>query len=326
MNLSQTVMFGAGTLDRLAHLRTDNDALSKLIQDSSVNYLPIWRGMPLFRGQALDELGFVTADHPLFRAEHLETRSTAFLGRDRHDTLYVAFDCSSWQPEGLNDHALHQFYDPTEYRHPALPEDYAFVELRKVMTGLSPTHAEVAATGKALIGWHQTHGFCPKCGTKNTPEMAGWQRMCSNCGTRSFPRTDPVAIMLVTYGSAVLLGRSFFWPKGMYSLLAGFIEPGETLEGAVRREVFEEVGVKIGSVRYLASQPWPFPASLMFGCHGEALTKDINIDATEIEDALWLTKDDLLCAFAGEIPEIKPAREGAIAHDLLRYWLAGYLD
>ncbi|MCY4301823.1 MAG: NAD(+) diphosphatase [Aestuariivita sp.] len=326
MKLLQTVTFGAGTLDRLAHLRADNDTLSKLIQDSRVNYLPIWRGKPLFRGQVLNELGFVTADHPLFRTEPHETRSTAFLGRDRHDTLYVAFNCSSWQPEDFDEHQLHQFYDPTEYRHPTLPDDYAFVELRKVMTCLSPTHAEVAAIGKALIGWHQTHGFCPNCGSKNKPEMAGWQRMCSSCGTRSFPRADPVAIMLVTYGSAVLLGRSFFWPKGMYSLLAGFIEPGETLEGAVRREVFEEVGVKIGSVRYLASQPWPFPASLMFGCHGEALTKDINIDRTEIEDALWITKDDLLRAFAGEIPEIKPAREGAIARDLLRYWLAGYLD
>jgi len=156
--------------------------------------------------------------------------------------------------------------------------------------------------------------------------MAGWQRTCPACGAHHFPRTDPVVIMLVTRGNSVLIGRSPGWPAGMYSLLAGFVEPGETLEAAVRREVFEEAGVRVGAVRYLASQPWPFPASLMFGCHGEALDGAITIDPAEIEDALWLTREEMVTVMAGAHPEIRAPRKGAIAHFLVAAWLADRLD
>ena len=132
--------------------------------------------------------------------------------------------------------------------------------------------------------------------------------------------------MLITRGTRTLLGRSPGWPEGMYSCLAGFIEPGETVEAAVRREVFEAAGVRVGPVSYLSSQPWAFPASLMLGCHGEALSDEITIDPAEIEDAIWVTKSDLLEAFAGQNPKILPARKGAIAHFLLRNWLADTLD
>ncbi len=133
-------------------------------------------------------------------------------------------------------------------------------------------------------------------------------------------------IMLITHGSSVLMGRSPGWPEGMYSLLAGFVEPGETLEAAVRREVFEETGVTVGQVGYLASQPWPFPASLMFGCSGEATSTDITIDPNEIEDAIWVSRDEMMTAFAGNHPVLKPARKGAIAHFLIRNWLADRLE
>jgi len=156
--------------------------------------------------------------------------------------------------------------------------------------------------------------------------MAGWQRTCDACGTHHFPRTDPVAIMLVTHGDDVLLGRSPGWPVGMYSCLAGFVEPGEPIEAAVRREVFEETQVRVGRVRYLSSQPWPYPSSLMFGCHGEALSREIRIDPAEIEDARWFSRDELVEAFAGRHPTLKPARKGAIAHFLLWNWLADRLD
>ena len=132
--------------------------------------------------------------------------------------------------------------------------------------------------------------------------------------------------MLITRGSSVLMGRSPGWPSGMFSLLAGFIEPGETLEAAVRREVWEEAGIRVGAVSYLASQPWPFPASLMFGCAGEALDTEIRIDPEEIEEARWVSRNDMLKIFAGEHPEIKPARKGAIAHFLLENWLADTLE
>jgi len=156
--------------------------------------------------------------------------------------------------------------------------------------------------------------------------MAGWQRNCPACGAHHFPRTDPVVIMLVTRGNSVLIGRSPGWPDGMYSLLAGFVEPGETLEAAVRREVFEETGVRVGPVRYLASQPWPFPASLMFGCQGEALEGAITIDPAEIEDALWLTREEMVTVMAAAHPRIRAPRRGAIAHFLAEAWLADRLD
>jgi NAD+ diphosphatase len=155
---------------------------------------------------------------------------------------------------------------------------------------------------------------------------AGWQRNCPACTTSHFPRTDPVVIMLVTRGNQLLLGRNAIWPEGMYSLLAGFVEPGETIEAAVRREVFEETGVRCGPVRYLASQPWPFPASLMIGCQAEATTQAITIDPVEIEEALWISREALLEVMAGQHPKIKAPRKGAIAGFLIGKWLADQLD
>jgi NAD+ diphosphatase len=151
-------------------------------------------------------------------------------------------------------------------------------------------------------------------------------RACPSCGRTHFPRTDPVVIMLVTHGDRVLLGRSPAWPEGFFSCLAGFMEPGETLETAVRRETLEETGVRVGRVRYLASQPWPFPASLMLGAHGEAVDDRIEIDPEEIAEALWVDRQELLDVFAGTHPRLTPARPGAIARFMLEAWLADRLD
>ena len=137
-----------------------------------------------------------------------------------------------------------------------------------------------------------------------------------------FPRTDPVVIMLVTHGNDVLLGRSPHWPEGMYSLLAGYMEPGEGIEEAVRREVFEETGVRVGDVGYLSSQPWPFPTSLMIGCTAQALNKDLTLDPIEIEDAKWVSREGVANSFAGNDPELLPSRKGSIAQFLLERWLA----
>ncbi len=194
------------------------------------------------------------------------------------------------------------------------------------MTHLSARDAELAATARALFGWHRSHRFCATCGNESSIAVAGWQRNCHSCGTAHFPRTDPVVIMLITSQNKVLMGRSPGWPEGMYSLLAGFVEPGETLEAAVRREVLEETNIKVESVTYLSSQPWPFPSSLMFGCRGNAINEKITIDPNEIEDALWVSREDVLESFIGTHPFLKPAREGSIAHFLLHNWLADRLD
>ena len=132
--------------------------------------------------------------------------------------------------------------------------------------------------------------------------------------------------MLITRGNSVLMGRSPAWPEGMYSLLAGFVEPGEPIEAAVRREVFEEAGVRVGEVSYLSSQPWPFPSSLMFGCWGHATSEEITIDPEEIEAAKWVTREEMMAAIAGNDPEMKPARQGSIARFLIENWLADTLD
>jgi NAD+ diphosphatase len=231
-----------------------------------------------------------------------------------------------WQPEGLDEAALKEFFDQSEQTHPALTDGQHFAELRSVMTQLDPRDAELAATAKAVLSWQASHQFCAACGVASDLVMAGWQRTCPSCKTHHFPRTDPVVIMLITRGNSVLLGRSPHWPQGMYSLLAGFIEPGETVEAAVRREVYEEAGIRVGHVRYLASQPWAFPSSLMLGCAGDALNEDITVDPVELEDAMWITRDELMDVFAGRRTDILPARKGAVAHFLLTNWLAGKFE
>lgn len=315
MKIAETVTFGGSGLDRAAELRGKADELRA--QSDSLAIL-FWRGKPMILNDALVR---VALDHPVM-ADAAE--ALVFLGRENDSPVFAA-DLSAWMPENLDTETLDTFLDPSEQCHPAAP-NAVFAELRAIMTRLSPRDAELAATAKAVMGWHQTHRFCARCGAESTIAMGGWQRDCAACGGHHFPRTDPVVIMLITHGNAVLVGRSPGWPEGMYSLLAGFVEPGETIEAAVRREVFEEAGVRVGAVSYLASQPWPFPASLMFGCAGEALNTDLTIDPVEIEDAVWVTREEMADAFAGTHPTILPARKGAIAHFLLEAWLSDRLD
>lgn len=316
MRIAETVTFGGSGLDRHAILRRDAAGLHAASVRGTV--LPIWRGKPLFAGESL---AWVPAGHPVLAL----AGPLVFLGLDDSTPRFAA-DLSDWSPEAGADAPETGFFDPTVQRHPSLPDTHGFAELRGAMTALTPREAELAATAKALLQWHRSHGFCSTCGARSDMAQGGWQRTCPACGTQHFPRTDPVVIMLVTHGNSVLLGRSPGWPEGTYSLLAGFVEPGETVEAAVRREVLEEAGVTCGAVSYLASQPWPFPASLMMGMRTEALTRDIRLDPEELEAARWVTREELVQAFAGRHPDIRPSRKGAIAHFILRNWLADRLD
>ncbi len=177
------------------------------------------------------------------------------------------------------------------------------------------------AQGAALLSWHATHRFCGRCGGATEMRIGGYKRVCTACNAEHFPRTDPVAIMLTVTPDRCVLGRSPHFAPGMYSALAGFIEPGETIEAAVRRETFEEAGIRLGRVAYHASQPWPFPFSLMIGCFGEALNEDIAFDGKELEDCRWFPRDEVRAMIAGEHPDgIKVPPEGAIAHHLIRAW------
>lgn len=321
MRQAEQVTFGGSALDRAAQLRGDGNALARLWAEGAARVLLLWRGKPLMRGAAEGGLGWLVPDHPLLDGRR---ENAVFLGLE-DGTGRFAVDFSDWVPDEIPD-GMNSFLDRSEQRHPDLPGGYVFAELRVLMTHLDAREAELAATAKAILEWHRSHAFCARCGAATEPGQAGWQRGCGACGGQHFPRTDPVVIMLITNGNSVLLGRSPGWPEGMYSLLAGFVEPGETIEAAVRREVFEEAGVQVGAVRYLASQPWPFPASLMLGCAGEALGTAITIDPAEIEDAIWVSREAMLAVVAGEHPVILPPRRGAIAGFLLTNWLADRLD
>jgi NAD+ diphosphatase len=179
----------------------------------------------------------------------------------------------------------------------------------------------ILGQAKALIDWHQRHGFCPRCGGRTTLADAGYKRVCGGCNADHFPRTDPVVIMLATHGDTCLVGRGKQFPPGMFSALAGFIEPGETIEEAVRRELFEEAGVRTGAVRYFATQPWPFPSSLMIGCFAEASSPDINVDGNELAEAFWLERGKARALIRGErVDGLWVPPSIAIAHHLIKTW------
>jgi NAD+ diphosphatase len=171
--------------------------------------------------------------------------------------------------------------------------------LRFIGPTIAPEDASLAVHAVGLARWHQTHRFCSRCGTATDVIKAGHSRMCPSCGTEHFPRTDPAVIMLITDGGSAeeggraILGRQPRWPAGYFSTLAGFVEPGESVIDAVRREVMEEVGVLVGPVEYAGSQPWPFPSSLMLGFHGVAQTSEITVDGDELEEARWFTRDEI---------------------------------
>lgn len=190
---------------------------------------------------------------------------------------------------------------------------------------LHPADAPVYAAARSVIDWHVRHGFCAACGHATGVTRAGWGRHCGSCGADHFPRVDPVAIMLAQHDGRVLIGRQPQYPPGRYSALAGFIEPGESIEDAVARELHEEAGVHVTAVRYFASQPWPFPSSLMIGCIADVAGDQLTLDTTEIEDAFWVDAIDVAGALA-DVPGarfIAPPRY-AIARDLLEGWLAGF--
>ncbi len=320
MKHAEEVTFGGSALDRAAEIRGDIPALAAAMQDPRARVIVLWRGKPLIAGEDPLALLRLPLTHPILS----EARAAPILLGREDGAAVFAHDLSAWAPE-TGEMPEAGFSDATEQVHPGCPEG-RFAELRRVMTRLSARDAELAATAKAMMSWHASHGFCARCGAASEIHQAGWQRICPACGAHHFPRTDPVVIMLITRGNRALLGRSPGWPEGMYSCLAGFVEPGETMEAAVRREVMEEAGVPVGPVRYLASQPWAFPSSLMMGCHGEALAETVTVDPMELEDARWFTREEVAEAYAGLNPALMPARRGAIAQFMLRNWLADRLD
>jgi NAD+ diphosphatase len=205
-------------------------------------------------------------------------------------------------------------------------DDTTLTELRGMaMQGaVPPEQLGTIAMAKSMVSWHQRHGFCASCGTKTAMREGGWKRECPACKTEHFPRTDPVVISLVASGDKCLLGRQKQFPPGMYSCLAGFVEAAETIEDAVRREIFEESGIRCAEVTYYMTQPWPYPSSLMIGCNARALNEDIVVDHTELEDARWFSRDEARQMLLRQHPNgLAGPHPFAIAHHLVGRWLHG---
>ncbi len=202
--------------------------------------------------------------------------------------------------------------------------DVAVNELRGMaMQGVvPPDQLSAIAQAKSLVSWHQRHGFCANCGVRTAMAESGWKRICPSCKTEHFPRTDPVVIMLVEHDDKCLLGRQKQFPPGMYSCLAGFVEAAETIEDAVKREIFEESGIRCTDVTYYMTQPWPYPSSLMIGCSARATSTEITVDRMELEDARWFDRDEAMLMWKREHPDgLAGPHPFAIAHHLLGRWL-----
>lgn len=224
---------------------------------------------------------------------------------------------------GINEDRAHFAIHGEEADASGLGDDVKAIDLRSIAFQGDGPHLGILAQARSLLAWHERRRFCSNCGHNNRSIRGGHARVCTNpdCAQEHFPRTDPVVIMLVIDGDDCLLGRNTRFPIKRYSALAGFVEPGETIEEAVRREVFEETGVQIGHVNYIASQPWPFPSSLMIGCIAQATSRTIIIDETELADARWFSRQELQASIDGDESLLIAPPPLAIARGLLDYWL-----
>jgi NAD+ diphosphatase len=259
-------------LDRAAHLRKDVDFLQAELRAPGSVILPAFRDVNLVAGERIALLPIAEASSLLDHDGEL-----VWLGKLAQGSCF-AIDLSAL---------------PDPLAHPALRERGELRDLRMAGATLRQDHAALALYARGLLYWHTRQRHCGVCGAPTAARSGGHTRVCRNegCKTEHFPRTDPAIIVLVTSGDDCLLGRQPRWPAGMYSTLAGFVEPGETIEQAVAREVHEESGVRVQSVEYFRSQPWPFPASLMLGFNAIAATREINVDGDELEDAKWFSKE-----------------------------------
>ena len=296
---SLSVGFSGNVIDRRAEQRSDDSALAALA-DPAARVMVLGAGRACLRSGANGfELWCARAD-----AEAIGARldQVVLLGWDERGPALAA---------------------STALDSEAMPEGVKGIDFRSIhMQGLLASHDLGAlAQGAALVAWHASHRFCSRCGAESQARAGGYKRVCPSCNAEHFPRTDPVAIMLAVTPERCLMGRGRHFAPGMYSCLAGFIEPGETIEAAVRRETFEEAGIRVGRVAYHASQPWPFPYSLMIGCYGEALNDDIVRDAAELEDVRWFSRDEVRAIIEKSSPEgITMPPPMAIAHHLIRSW------
>jgi NAD+ diphosphatase len=304
------IPFSGSPLNRASEKRTNPEWIGAKLHDPSSFIFPLWRLEPFLLGSQKPagptKLGLL----PPGIADSLagEGAPCVFLGLDAEAAVFALDVSATPNPNDAG---------------PLVGLGY-FCDARTAAQIVSIKDAAIIAQAKALIDWHQRHGFCPRCGAPTRIMDAGYRRLCDKCNSEHFPRVDPVVIMLATYGDACLVGRGKQFPPGMFSALAGFMEPGETIEEAVRRELMEEASVKVGDVSYYATQPWPFPSSLMIGCFAKAESRDVRADDNELAEVRWLERGVARAAIGGERVEgIRLPPPIAIAHHLIRTWALG---
>lgn len=303
------LLFAASSLDRAHHLRRDPAHLDHLLAAPATLLVPVWRDRVATRGG-----GALLAQGMEAQTVRARAGQTVFLGLTGAGTATFAVDVSA-TPESAPGIG------------PAWT-DCQWVDLREAGASLPADDAALTATAKALLTWHRVTGFCGRCGAATQSREGGHMRQCLNpdCATPHYPRTDGAVIMCVTDGPRILLHRQPAWPAGMWSVLAGFVEPGETLEQAVAREVFEETAILVDDIAYAGSQPWPFPASLMVGFTARAIGGQLRPDPHELDDAQWFDRADILARFddAHRGHDTGPflARPGSIARVMIDAWLA----
>lgn len=294
--------FIVNPLDRCAERRGDTEWLARLMQQDDARFVVATAGKLVLR-----------RDQASMRHSQAEA---AALGQSAAETAFLGLE-----PSGAPLFACTATLSDEELE---IREELEIIDLRSLALRRDLPEADIGALAqaRALTHWHLSHQFCSRCGEKTVMAEAGYRRDCPACQTPHFPRTDPVVIMLITHGDSVLLGRPPRLAEGVYTTLAGFMEPGETIEDAVRRETFEESRVRVGNVRLVLNQPWPFPANLMLGCAGEALTTDIEIAQDELEACRWYSRAEVETMLAGAHPEGHRIPPGiSIAHHLILGWL-----
>jgi NAD+ diphosphatase len=299
------IPFAGNPLNRASEKRTDAAWIAAKRHEVSSLILPMRRLEPLLRepeqSEAAAELALITPEV----ADSLAGPDAIciFLGLDGDRALFAV---------DIPEHA-----DIAQVG----PRGGYFRDARMAGSMVSVRDAALIAQAKAMIDWHQRHGFCPKCGAQTKLMDAGYRRVCDQCNSEHFPRVDPVVIMLATHGDACLVGRGKQFPQGMFSALAGFVEPGETIEEAVRRELMEEASVKVSEVTYYATQPWPFPSSLMIGCFAKAESRDIKADETELAEVRWIERSVARALVKGKrVDGLMVPPPIAIAHHLIKTW------
>lgn len=297
--------FAGNPLDRAGDRRNDPSWLAEMEADPEALAMVLWEGRPLLEAHPDGpRLAWVALPH----ARDLVPDRSLFLG------LWKTAPVFAVEFVGTNDPATGPVAGLG-----------AFTEMREAAAILSGAEAAMAGTAKSLFDWRRRHGFCAMCGQESANACGGWKRICPACGSEHFPRVDPVTIMLPIYSGGpepiCLLGRQAAWPAGRMSALAGFIEPGESIEEGCAREILEESGLTVTAVRYHSSQPWPFPSQLMIGLIAEVTDDQATPDQTELEEVAWLTRSEAADVLAGRHPAIKAPPPFAIAHTLLKAWV-----